>query len=407
MVNLAQRVILLKVALLFGMPVLAQPDSNRFQEPLRRMGLLPSDLAIRNDRWETAFTLPFVEGLLQNPVGVPEVIEPMAHRAAGAKSSAEWVRLSAELLLVSTAAPAFSSPAIPLSSHLRSALKKPVGECLTAIARAQTLLDQAVKSVPAKQRGPAVNAWRNVTANQANAAELEPALRKIRGFELAPLVQAAIVLTQAVDRVLPALTSNVGKKSRRLRWHTTLGDVLVAEGAQQEFSSKDLEGVVLLINQSSAVTYAGPVAAASRNQIRLVIDSAKDVTIRCGDSACAGSGEWGIGLLYLPMRGGIKRIEGGNASMGSGLFGVGGLWITGGQVDLSGGSSTQGSGTFGIGFCSVQSSPQAKYRARFAGQGVGFTQGIGLFRHEGDGGQFESGLSVADPREDQAITSMC
>ena len=393
-------------------PLFAQDPMNNLKSALDALHLKPQDLTIRSDRWDTRFTLPAIENLLKNPIDIPSFSVSIASRAAAAQQSSDGVRLSADLL---------NLPQLQLSEtasqhenwipkNVPASIVAPLQRCLNAIREAQPLLNRAVHSVPADQRELMIQTWMHVMTNRETTDELEQVGEGSRKFDLHSLFSSALKVTQAVDNALPMLetASKTLTRPHRWRWSSPAGDVLVATGAEQTFNEKDIQGVVLLINLSQRSHYHGRVAGAGEGEIRVVIDVAKNVTVQCEDSpGCAGAGIFGVGLFYLPGEGGTKEFHTGDLSLGAGLFGVGGVWANDSHGVFESRSAAQGAAAFGLGFLSVSDPAAAHYNAWFGAQGVGFTQGTGIFFHRGDDAVIEGGLHFADPREPLAITSVC
>ncbi|HVO33279.1 MAG TPA: hypothetical protein VMU17_05130, partial [Elusimicrobiota bacterium] len=387
--------------------------SSLFEQALDDVRASRSDLSIRPDRWDTRWALPLIEQLLRDPLRLPDVSGQWARRLSETTSSSDLMHMAAGWLRdgeQSSELPVPQDMDDPAFRRLPFDVAAPLSAAWASVAQAQRLLDQAVGSLSAGQRRAALAAWQAALTNHEDDADWDAGIETSGRFDLASLLNAAEVLTQGLDKTLPALQRSgwIAGLSEPVRIHTGLGDILLAGGAEQDFVDDDLKDVVLLVNHSDRSLYRGPVAAGTNGRIRAVIDFAPTITVNAADtSASAGAGILGIGLFYAPNPDGIKTFHTGNFSLGAGLFGVGGLFLNSSQTLLEGLDGTQGVGCFGIGILSNPQASGSVYRARFAGQGVGFTRGVGFLQHDGSDSLFEGGLYYPDPREPLALTSLC
>ncbi|MBI5208817.1 MAG: HEAT repeat domain-containing protein [Elusimicrobia bacterium] len=408
------------------------------------------DLGVRPSRWDTRMALPAAEGLLDDPLSIPGRMAAWKERLLAAKASSDCLRAASGVLFPSPEAPA--EKALPAaargtpSSQAQDVLLSPEGAAargtpssqaqdvllspegatprippgfdpplrrelellVTAMSQAQALVDRAVASMPARERSLALAEVMAVVTSSTPARPDPAAYDAMSRFDLRSMVQAAAVLTRAVDLALPGLAKAARTHiTPAVRWSMPFGDVLVSSAKERVYTAQDLEGVALLIHLGGGSVYSGPVAAAGAGQVRLVIDLGESVAVESRDAGpTAGSGIFGVGLLYLPSAGGPKRLAAGDWSLGSGLFGVGGLFIAGYADTVEGRQFTQGAAAFGVGVLSSRGD-RSVFKADLSGQGYGFTRGAGLFVHRGDNAVMEGGLTYPDPREPAATLSMC
>lgn len=366
------------------------------------------DLKIPSDRWDSPFTLASSTVFLENPMLFSKTMETWKDQVAALKSSDQALHLASEWLGVADA---------PLPSPLRGTLSPAKNvplplvalaeRLLAAIRQAQPLLDAYVSQVPPAERQPILKAWQALADNQEQDYDVRRQAKQLAALDARNLHNAAWILSRAIEQELPALQSFTEASAFPCqRWALPEGDVMVCGNGEEHFRARDLAGVRLLIKTGGRSTFDGPVAAASEKQIRVVIDAGSEVTIASPDAPSAGAGQFGIGFLYLPNPQGQKVITSGSYSQGAGLFGVGGLFMRGEAVHLQAKSFSQGAGLFGVGVLCNWSGSAATYHAMFASQGVGFTEGAGLFVQRGNGASMTSGLSWADPRDPLAFTSL-
>jgi len=346
----------------------ARADDSDLEKAVAGVRATRADIAIRPDRWDTPFGLASVDMLLRDPFKMGSVSEEQAAALSGMVNSADLLRQAVDWLGL----PVSEAPLLP-------ATHDPVQDLFRAISQAQPLLDRAVHSLTPENRKKALDAWEDMLRNNEGTADLEFAVQASTSFDQASLIQAAYNVARAVDRALPLL----------------------------ERSPHPVDNPELLIRYGKSHTYQRPVAAAGEKQIRVVIDFAEEVTIDTASAPSAGSGIFGIGLLYLPNARGTKILRGGDFSQGAGLFGVGGVFVQGSSATFTCGNAGQGAGLFGIGLFSADIPANAAYQIDFGGQGAGFTRGAGIFIHHGSQADIRGGLTYPDPREELGFTSFC
>jgi hypothetical protein len=355
-------------------------------------------------------TLPAVEALLRDPLQIPDASKRWADTLRSAASSSDWVRIASPLLGI----PRVDQVSAPPGRLLRPTAGVPrdilaqLNVLVKAMELSQKALDRSVDSLTAAQREAALRAWRSIATNNEQAPQVQKGVVQGEPFDLTALGGAAQLLTQAADEAIPELQASASRARvrRHHRWHFRSGDVVLAGPQDHVFTSAELEHVALLVALGGRHTYKGKVACAAEKQIRLVIDLGEEVTVQAPGESSAGSGVFGIGLMYLPNPDGKKTVLTGGFSQGAGLFGVGGLFVRARQSRFECGCFGQGAGAFGSGIFANSAGTQARYRVRFAGQGAGFTHGVGLFVHKGDAADVTGGLSFPDPREGQAMISL-
>lgn len=339
--------------------------------------------------------LPAVEELLRDPLKTPETMERWSRTLKENRSSGAQADFAGALLDVRVSTGSVPPVEVPEFPAL--------GGLVAAMAAARPLLGQAVASLTPEERTRALAVVRPLLTSEAGARPRPEDFDVMERFDLAALISATVLVTHAVDEVLPALRQAAPAMASysRLRFKTAAGILLLSGGGDDSYSAEDLSGVALLVDFGGKSRYAAAPAAAGEGELKVVIDLSRDITVE-GDAPA--SGVFGIGLLYLPEAG-PKSLQAGSFSLGAGLFGAGGLWLQGDGARLSGGRFSQGAAAFGLGFCDVEGKG-ARYELELAGQGFGFTRGVGLFRHEGSSAVIDGGLTVPDGREPLAALSL-
>ncbi len=369
------------------------------------------------------YILPVVKNLLAVPFALTPEAESIGDRVAASSASGDLFDAAYRVVFASAVPPAFRPSAAmpPYPADWPRALEPSVRGLYAALGQSQARLDAAVASLSKKDREGFLRliSWPTPQGAKPQDEILSRLTRErfdaMKGFDDANLWAAGGTLMRAVDVVLPDVAALSASSSafavpsgRPLRWKTPLGVVALGGAGDDAYGEGSLDDVVLLIDLGGHNAYSTPVAAAREGQIRVVIDEGKDVDIH-GSSvpACnAGCGAFGIGLLYFPNRGGVKRIETGSYAAGYGAAGVGGLFLKG-TADVRGGDYAQGAAHFGLGIFDAGHSESSSYLITSKGQGYGWTRGVGLFRHEGNASAIRGGLTRPDPREPLGTDCEC
>ena len=391
-------------------PVLNSTVAASLERAWDRVRAGRSDIAIRADRWDTAFKLPAVEGILTDPLRAPEDLADWSQSLAEAKSLSGMIRLGARLSSVpaeiTTEAAATPAPALVMPS---TAAARAITGIVQAMSEAQALIVHSAAALSPEERDltrETISAMlRNEYYGRGQAAAFAAAAR----FDQGAMTRAAQLVAGAVERALPVLKDEAGRMRGfpRTRWKLPMGDLLVGGPGDDLYAAADLEGVVLLVDFGGNNTYSAAPAAAGDGQQRIVVDLGAEVRVAADSStAAAGSGIFGLGLLYLPNPEGSKIIQAADFSLGAGLFGVGGLYLRGTHNRLHGGRFTCGAGAFGLGLLDSEGDA-ADFTADLAGQGFAFTRGAGLFAHRGGAARWTCGLRYPDGREASATISLC
>lgn len=368
---------------------MARADSRPVEEALAHVRANRADLAVRGDRWDTRHRLPLVDGLLADPLSVMDLLP----------------RWSDELSGLSGSEPALSFAMAALNVKQGSRLRDSAGVLAglaEAVSKARSLARAAAEDLTPVQKERAAAVLLGSVTDDPAARPTGEDYDVMGRFDVAAMLGAGRLLAAAADRALPLLVSLEGATARR-RWADKGVVFLLSGPGDDEYSAADLDGVDVLIDLGGRSHYNGSPASAGDGQVRLVIDLSAEVTVAASGPA-AGSGRFGVGLMYLPTPG-PKKLYAGDLSLGAGLFGVGGLFVSGDGAQLAGGAFTQGAGGFGAGLLSVKGKG-ARYALRLGGQGLGLTRGAGLFLHEGDEARLDGGLTVPDGREAAAALSL-
>ena len=357
---------------------------------------------------------------MQDPLRVPVVLSSWTTQSLDAQSSHALFGVADRLLRSAPAPVSLSSGSVVMSGFaaVPEGLKEPVRRLAQALVRSQSLLKKSLADLSPRERDDILRLNEFPVHGHEASDELEqsPEFKKrvfasLSRFDQDSLLEASDLLTRAVDGEMENLrnwSAQASSGSAPVRVGTPAGEIWIAGTGNDRYDAQSLSsGPALLIDAGGDNAYEGPAAAAGPGQIRVVVDFGRNVTVvSTGSDASAGAGIFGIGLMYLPDPAGRKTIVSGSFSQGAGLCGVGGLFLSGPGLFLAQNDS-QGGGFFGAGIFSNRSAEGAEYRANRYAQGIGFTRGVGIFRHEGSGATLEAGLTDPDPREPLGRVSLC
>ncbi|MBI5883720.1 MAG: HEAT repeat domain-containing protein [Elusimicrobia bacterium] len=347
--------------------------------------------------------IPETEKLLREPLTLPAEARKLRDRLRRSEDPCG--------LLVPGSVP---SAALPSKRPGKESIPRTLERIVDSMSMARGSVAKAVASLTPDERRAALQEVRGIVTNETGPRSDPAVYDAIAGFDHAAMTSAGRTLCRAVWQELPVLLKAAGKKGlKEKRWKLTFGDGLLVGPGDRIFRPEELKDVALLIHLGGRSVYQGPVAAAGEGEVKVVIDLAAEVTVEAAADASAagappnaGSGIFGIGLLFLPNAAGAKRITAGDFSLGAGLFGVGGIFIEGAGNELQGGRFTQGAGAFGAGLLWSRGE-RASFKADLSGQGYGFTRGLGIFSHQGSKADLRCGLRYPDPREASAALSLC
>ncbi|MBI4676514.1 MAG: HEAT repeat domain-containing protein [Elusimicrobia bacterium] len=373
-------------------------------------GATPTDLDVRPSRWDTRMALPEAERLLQEPLSLPVAAQRWKDRLRQSEDPCGLLGLGIEDPTATYAGVGgvLFPDMVPAELGFDPGMRRAIQELAHSVDMSLGPVVKAVDSLTPDERRAVLQEVKAVVTNETGPRSDPAAYNAMARFDQAALSMAGRGLCRAARRGLPALFKPAG--GHRLpdrRWKLSSGDALVVGPGERTFTAEEIKGVALLIHLGGKSVYKGPVAAAGEGEVKVVIDLAADVTIEDpGGEPTAGSGIFGIGLLFLPNASGAKKIAAGDFSMGAGAFGVGGLFIEGAGSVLQSGRFTQGAGAFGAGILWSRGEG-ASFKADLSGQGYGFTRGAGIFSHRGSKADLRCGLRYPDPREASAALSLC
>ncbi|MFA6029012.1 MAG: HEAT repeat domain-containing protein [Elusimicrobiota bacterium] len=383
--------------ILLSTPCRAQPDQP-FAAALDAVRISTGDLAVRADRWPTPMTLRAVEDALRAPASHPgkAVSEGGATLSAMADEAAGLLEVKPSTFQAAPLPPALPAGLRPVA--------EPVGRLLAAISAARADMARAVASLSPPERARALELVRAWVTN-GNPEPTPADIRVLERFDVGAVVSAA---RRVLDELEPAAAGIAAPKEdgyawpRRTRVPMEGGDLLIGGFGDDEYSAKDLEGVALLVDLGGRSTYLCAPAAAGEGEVRVVLDLSSEVVV--GSSSGTASGTFGVGVLALPRARAGVVLRGGDVSLGAGLFGAGAVLLNG-EAKVVGGRFSQGAGAFGMGLFRSRGDTSS-FQVRMAGQGFGFTRGVGIFSHAGAGAHLDGGLVEPDPREPLAALSM-
>lgn len=190
----------------------------------------------------------------------------------------------------------------------------------------------------------------------------------------ASMSYGAVLLAQAVEKVLPRLAAFAGR-SLTLDLPTPYGRIVVA-GAEANLHA--YSDAMILIDLGGNDRYLGPTAASSPSlPLSLVLDLAGDDSYECAarDLPAQGAGVLGYGMLVDLA--GDDRYGTVTFGQGCGRFGVGVLDDREGDDQYRAEGFAQGAGMYGLGLL-VDRQGGDRYDLVYYGQGYGFSRGLGL-----------------------------
>ncbi len=387
-------------------------------------GLLPSlrftsDDLLNPPRWETPHALPEVEKLLEDPTSA-------ALKVAGWNGSlqkdhspsalAAFLRKMLAPAGAEDARPAESAAKYPELDKLPPDLRGPITAILKAIHQASPMIEQSFNGLSASERDAILDYYDISVPGYKSSGILTPRKRKeifksLRQYDQADLVNASAVVFETLQDQIPllmALSESVSTQSFRgalpIKFKTAVGDVQIFGAGDDTIDLASLDVTALYVKLGGMSRYQGGTSDTRSGRIRVGLDFSRDVVLK-STAPSAGSGIFGIDLLFLPAGGGTKTIETGSYSQGFGLCGIGGLFVNG-SGNYSARRYAQGAGAFGAGFFINNDGDGSTYQTQLYGQGVGFTRGIGMFIHRGDSAELRAGLVDPDPREPLGATSL-
>ncbi len=401
---------LLLAALAGAQPVNPAEPSEALEAALAAIGVSREDLDLRPDRWETRLTLPTVERHLKSPLGLAAVAESWSREAGLSRTPAALLSAAAAWLDGKGPPPSSGEPRELLPGILQAwgDAGKEVSAIAEAVETARRSLRDSLAALSPQGRSEAHRTlFPEILASPAKPRPNPAGYEAASLFPARHLPKTAMRLCQAIEAGMPRLRSLARPDGGERRWVTPAGAVLVSAQPHRTFTPSELRDVAVLIRAGESTIYRSAVAAAQEGQVRVVLDFSPEVTIESPpDAGGAGSGVFGIGILYLPNPAGRKSIRTGDLSLGAGFFGAGVAWIAGRSNTLSSGRFSQGAGAFGAGVL-VSESSGGTIAAHLASQGFGFTNGVGILKQNGDGNALSCGLETADPREAEAALSLC
>ncbi|MBI3012645.1 MAG: HEAT repeat domain-containing protein, partial [Elusimicrobia bacterium] len=398
----------------------AETAVSEIQDLIPLIRVSSSDIS-NPSRWKNPHTIIKVEELFQNPLTIPVQTSIWSQKLLESQSELEMFHLAQNLISVSTPSPRnFIPQEISLPEPIStSPISQTISRLIQAVGEAKQLLISSYSEMSQKEKENVLRFY-DFPTPESETGRLKSSRFKRQVFESLKkqkqdaLLQAGEKLMRAVEKEKPLIQSwvdetakNPEKDFKTLRWKSPMGEVLISGAGENYYDAKELKDVVLLIDAGGKNRYADAAAGSREGEVKVVLDWGEDVTIVSSQTAAsAGSGIFGIGLLYLPNPSGTKTIETGSYSQGMGLCGIGALFLNGKGI-LRSDRFSQGVGIFGVGILSHNAGNGSLYETNLYGQGVGLTRGVGLFRFQGSDSQFLAGLLEPDPRESLGSTSLC
>ena len=361
-----------------------------------------TDFALRPERWETRATIPIVENVLRAPLTGPAAVDDLEKRLRMAHASEGLLAAGFQSLGVTPSAPTQPKPPTPIAD-LPPDLSASVGKLISNLTAAQQDLAKAVASLSPKDRARARAAVDAAIGDNAFISTRGPDFETALRFDMPRLAAAGLSAARAVDEALPALEAaraDIPVDFSKF-WTTAIGNVHISKG-DVDFTNEELASAALIIRLGGRTKYNGAAAAAAEGQVRVIIDLGGPAVIDSTGPA-AGSGDFGIGLLYL-VGPGHHEINTGGMSLAAARFGVAYADVEGDSNTLTSRRFSQAAAAFGVAALETNGA-DLKVTAPLAAQAYGTTRGAGLWRHHGDRASATCGFEVADPRESLGFVS--
>jgi len=379
---------------------------------LHYLRLSTSDLKGR-PAWKLPHSLPKVENLIFHPLEAPLHLSTWSLRASQNKNLEDYILLSSELLFSNPLQPIPNSKNNPkVTNPNKDPLPDPLKNILKAVRDAQSSVQSSYENLSSQERRRVKSLftypYQGEIKELTNTAPFKKKTYKLlEKFKQEDMIKAAGHVLAVLDKELPNIHNLKQPKSSYITWRSPLGKIILAGSGDNIYRERDLNDVFLLVDLGGNNRYESPAASAKEGEIKIVIDLGENVTVLSTSSvSSAGSGVFGIGIMILDNPRGQKLFRTQSFSQGFGLCGVGLLAVKSSGSYISNRYS-QGSAIFGVGIFSNPEGSNSYYRANLYSQGVGFTKGIGIFRHQGSSSTFLAGLVQPDPREPLGSTSLC
>lgn len=385
--------------------------------------------------WDLPLIIPKIENLLHEPLSAPLYFSSWTTTVSQSQLSSHFLKLSKEILISTDEDRALALPTVNydypkfdisksslvkqsgLSADLINSISNIVGE----IKQAVPYLKESYSNLSEEEKAAILSLHDFSTGVKVQGSALDTEFKKktyksMEKFNQNLLLLSAENVMKSVDRELKNISRLITyssasisliQDSQPVQLMTEIGKVIIGGKGNHHYSDETMKDAVLLIDLGGENSYEGSVAGAQDGKIKVVIDFGENITIISTNTVVsAGAGVFGIGLLYLPNPSGTKTIITGSFAQGTGLCGVGGLFVNG-PGNFKGERYVQGIGIFGAGIFSSRLGNNSAYEVRLYGQGVGFTRGVGIFRYDGSSATFRGGLVDPDPRESLGTTSLC
>jgi hypothetical protein len=269
-----------------------------------------------------------------------------------------------------------------------------VASLAAAVSHASANVRKATEKLSADERRDLIESlprWAAEAPNLKFDFVRRPQLSQSRMLELLGRVnlnlirQASVDLAASVESEIAVLQRTAKAASFSGLTKFEVGGVKVAFAGIGSNAHADRDAV-LTIDLGGNDEYTGR-HGAGIGYSSVLIDLGGDDRYETPD-ASLGTGLLGIGLAY--DLGGDDQVKAGSLSLGSGLAGVG-LWRKSGGFDTYRGRAlTQGFGEFGIGLC-VDSGGDDHWSAQLYAQGAARTQGIGWLADLAGGDTYQAG----------------
>lgn len=358
---------------------LTEAEQQGFDDALLIGGLRRSDFSYDRYSFAKPRMLPLIDQGISAPFDAAASL--MKLHASGADANPAAI---AERALYEGLARNFGSPPpsatdpIPGLDQVPAGLRGPVARLVRALRASDALVRTALQDVPPKEQRELIEALPRWAVEQPNVKfdfvrqpmpspeRLSELLEKIRPLQVH---RAGWLLSQEVEATLPALREAKDEVQGFLRLTVDRMVIEIAGRGADVHKSSDAR---LVIDLGGDDLYQGR-AGAGIGYSAVLIDLGGDDRSTARD-ASLGSGLLGVGIARFV--GGNDRFTTGSLSLGSGLAGVGIFVKEGGSDAYSSPTLSQGFGIAGLGLM-IDTDGADTYDLSLFGQGAGRWFGMG------------------------------
>lgn len=379
---------------------LTQAELKGVHDTLFLANLSTKDLEFERKLFADPQRLPLINLALDKPLDAADALMDLHSKGqgtlAGVLSSALTDVFGQKRPLL---APLPNTTALP--APVPEPLRRPVITLVEAIAEANNTIREATKQLTAEERRSLIEALPQFALDSSlvkfdfvKQPKLPPAkvMALVKRVDLATIRLAGVRLASRIEAELPTIRSlaRTTPLSGTLRFRAAGVMVELSGQGDDVHTSRDTN---LCIDLGGRNTYKGRFGAGI-DYASVLIDCGSGSRFEAPD-ASIGSGVLGVGLAYV--LGGDCSFRGKSLCFGSGLAGVGALYKEGGNDRYHAAALAEGFGEFGIGLL-LDSGGDDVYEGGAFVQGAARTHGLGwLVDQAGNDTYRACGLIPADP----------